>query len=110
MRDTHAQLLPGAMGWLVLALTLSAPGQDVAQPPSPGETPPAAGVLQELVPLGDGPLLPVTAEHQGRLLVLTYGLKSSGGLMADPNPRREPRRFVIYQGQRQIASGQFEYG
>ena len=115
MRNTHAQLLPGAMGWLVLVVTLasvaSTLGLNVAHPPAAEkEPPPGAGVLQEPAQLGDGPLLPVTAEHQGRLLVLTYGPKPGGGLMADQNPRREPRRFAIYQGQRQIASGQFEYG
>jgi hypothetical protein len=70
-----------------------------------------AGVPHEPASLSGGPLQPVTVEHQGRLLVLTYGPKPTGGLMVDPGPPRgESPRFVVYQGQRQIASGQFEYG
>ena len=116
MRNTHAQLLPGAMSWLVLVVTLASVaftlGLNVAHPPAAEkEPPPGAGVLQEPAQLGDGPLLPVTAEHQGRLLVLTYGPKPGAGGLASPiSPRGEPPRFAVYQGQRQIASGQFEYG
>ena len=127
MRPARTRFLSGTAFGLVLGLALTptfpAWGQPVAPPPSAGEAPLGASrplkresfafgdpVLQEPSLLGDGPLLPVTVEHQGRLLVLTYGPKSSGGLMADSNPRREPRRFAIYRGERQIASGQFEYG
>jgi hypothetical protein len=70
-----------------------------------------AGVLHEPAGRSGGPVQPITVEHQGRLLVLTYGPKpSAGGLVSFTDPRGEPPRFAVYQGQRQIASGQFEYG
>ncbi len=70
-----------------------------------------AGVPHEPASLSGGPLQPVTVEHRGRLLVLTYGSKpGAGGLMSSTDPRGESPRFVVYQGRRQIASGQFEYG
>ena len=70
-----------------------------------------AGVLHEPAARSGGPVQPITVEHQGRLLVLTYGPKpSAGGLVSFTDPRGEPPRFAVYQGQRQIASGQFEYG
>ncbi len=57
------------------------------------------------------PIQPVTIERHGRLLVLTYGPKpGAGGLMPSTGVRGEPPRFAVYQGQRQVASGQFEYG
>jgi hypothetical protein len=53
----------------------------------------------------------VTVEHQGRLLVLNYGSKpGTGALMASPAPRNEPPGFVVYKGERPIASGSFEFG
>ena len=70
-----------------------------------------AGVLHEPAARSGGPVQPITVEHQGRLLVLTYGPKpSAGGLVSFTDSRGEPPRFAVYQGQRQIASGQFEYG
>ena len=114
MRRIGTGLLSVAFAIVVtLALVSTAPawGQDVAQPPSAEEeSPPGAGVLHEPAPVSSSPLQPVTVEHRGRLLVLTYGPKSTDGLMVDPDRRREPPRFVISQGRRQIASGQFEYG
>ena len=117
MRPTSTQLLFGMTVWLVLGVTvmLQAPalGQDVAQPPSAGETTPRAGVQEESAPLSGEtpPLMAVTVERHGRVLVLNYGPKPGAGrLMANPGPRSEPPGFTIYQGQRQIASGQLEYG
>jgi len=70
-----------------------------------------AGVQQEPASRSGGPLQPVTAEHRGRLLVLTYGPKpGADGSASFTGPRGEPPRFAVYQGHRQIASGQFEYG
>ncbi len=70
-----------------------------------------AGALQEPATRNSGPLQPVTVEHQGRLLVLTYGPKPTpGALMSFTDPRGEPPRFAVYQGERQIAAGQFEFG
>jgi hypothetical protein len=69
------------------------------------------GVLQEPASRSGSPLQPVTVEHHGRLLVLTYGPEpGAGGLASPTGARGEPPRFAVYQGQRQIASGQFEYG
>jgi hypothetical protein len=110
----YTQLLSGTLPGLALALMSAAPawGQDVAQPSSAGEeSPPGAGVLQEPAGFSDSPLQPVTVEHRGRLLVLTYGPKPrADGSVSFTHPRGKPPRFAVYQGQRQIASGQFEYG
>ena len=106
------RFLSGATVWLLLILMPPAQGQDVAQASSAGETPLRAGVPREPVVLHSESLPPgITVEHRGRLLVLTYGSKSAGGVLSpDVNPRDEPSGFVVYQGQRPIASGQFEYG
>ncbi len=116
MRPTHTGLLSVAAACFVLALALastpSARGQEVAQPPSAEESPTVAEVLQEPTTLDGKPLPPgVTVEHRGRLLVLTYGSKSAGGgLMPNVNPQDEAPGFVVWQGQRPIASGKFEFG
>jgi len=94
---------------LVLASTVPVWGQDVAG----DESPPRAGVLHEVaaaeVAGSVGPT--VKLEHKGRLLVLDYRPSGSvGGQPATAGPQGEPPRFAIYRGQRQIASGQFEYG
>ena len=71
-----------------------------------------AGVLQEPATLS-GQSLPsmITVERHGPLLVLTYGSKSAGGgLMSNVDSRSEPPGFVVYQGQRPIATGKFEFG
>jgi hypothetical protein len=113
MRHAHTRLVSAAVICFGLAVAPTHPvrGQDVAQPPSAGESPPGAGVLQPPTTLSGGPLQPVTVEHQGRLLVLTYGPKpGAGGLASPTSARGKPPRFAVYQGQRQIAAGQFEYG
>jgi hypothetical protein len=140
-RTCKGALLSGAALWLALGLvlTLRAPiwGQNVAQPSwrglpalasrgHPGlallshdvpevqgqDALATAGVLQEPASLGGGlPVPTVTVERHGRLLVLTYGPKSTGGaLMSNAGPRGEPPGFTVYKGQRKVASGQFEYG
>ncbi len=115
MRYIGTGLLSVAFAIVVtLALVSTAPawGQDVAQPPSAGgEAPRGAGVLQEPATLSSSPLQPVTVEHRGRLLVLTYGPKpGADGVTPYMAPRGTPPRFAVYRGQRQIAAGQFEYG
>jgi len=115
MRHTHTRLAATVCSALALALASAPParGQNVPQPPSAGkESPPRAGVLQKSATLSGGPLLAaLTVERRGRLLVLTYGPKSAGGaLSSNAGPRGEPPQFAVYQGQRQIASGRFEYG
>jgi len=70
-----------------------------------------AGVLHEPAARSGGPLQPITVERHGRLLVLTYGPKpGADGSVSFTGPRGAPPRFAVYQGQRQIASGRFEYG
>jgi hypothetical protein len=110
MKPTHAQLAFAAAFWLALGSTLAAGGQTVAQPPPAGESPP--GVLQEPTDPGGALLQPaVTAERHGRLLVLTYGLRSArGGLSSNVGPRGERPTFAVFKDRRPIASGQFEYG
>ncbi len=116
IKHTCARLLFGAGFCLVPAFVLLASmspvqGQNVAQPPSAGETPPRAGALQKPVIIDSESLPPaVTVEHHGRLLVLTCGKSAGGVLSSNTSPRGAPPRFAIYQGQRQIGSGQFEYG
>ncbi len=139
MKHPHTQLALAAAFWLVLAWALTASGQNVAQAPWRGRPALASrghlglvflshdapvafhmqgqdalattGVLQEPASRSGSPLQPVTVEHHGRLLVLTYGPEpGAGGLASPTGARGEPPRFAVYQGQRQIASGQFEYG
>jgi hypothetical protein len=98
MRSTRTQLACGAILWLlsgaVLWQSTSAWGQTA--PVLSGQ--PSAGKPG------------VTVERQGRLLVLNYGVP---GEDAQSEPKSEPNSppgFAIYEGQRKIASGQFEYG
>jgi hypothetical protein len=79
------------------ASALGAQGQDALA---------MAGVPQEPVADSASPLQPVTVEHRGRLLVLTYGPKP--GAASFTGARGSAPRFVVYQGQRQIAAGRFE--
>ena len=89
----------------------SGTGEDPATEEQGPDALATAEAIQGAPPLGDSPLQPVTVEHQGRLLVLTYGPKPGAGALASPTSTRgESPRFAIYQGQRQIAAGQFEYG
>ncbi len=112
MRYTHTKSASVASAIAVaLALVSTAPawGQDVAQLPSAGqESPPGAGVLQEPAPVSSSPLQPITVEHRGRRLVLTYGPKP--GAPSFTGARGSAPRFAVYQGERQIATGRFEYG
>jgi len=134
MKPMYTQLAFAAALWLALGPTLASGGQDppwrgrpaLASRGHPGlalagdalatreqgqDALATAGVLKEPVIAIGGPLQPVAAKRQGRLLILTYGSKPTpGALMSFTGPRGEPPRFVIYQGRRQIASGQFEYG
>ena len=52
----------------------------------------------------------VTAKRQGRLLTLDCQLRDAGGRKYTSQTRTNPPRFAIYQGDREIASGSFEYG
>ncbi len=112
----HGRLLFGAafcpaLAFALLVATPAARGQNVAQPPSAGETLRGADALQEPIIIGSESLPPaVTVEHRGRLLVLTCGKSAGGVLSSNVSPRGQPPRFTVYRGQRQIASGQFEYG
>ncbi len=66
----------------------------------------------QTAPLGGMPAMKpaVTAERQGRLLVLSYKLVGADGQPVTQNVPGGPPEFTIYQGNRRIASGQFEYG
>ena len=98
MRPTRTRLLCGAFVWLTLGAALWQNASAWGQTASVLAGPPSAGKPG------------VTVERQGRLLVLRYG---TPGRDVQSEPRSEPNRppeFAIYQGQRKIASGQFEYG
>ncbi len=70
-----------------------------------------AEVPQLPAALSSSPLQPITVEHRGRLLVLNYGPQpGSGGLLTNPRPRGAAPGFAIFQGQRPIVTGRFEYG
>lgn len=51
----------------------------------------------------------VTATRWGRLLKLSYDARS-GGYASRESARATPPQFVVYEGDRQVASGSFEYG
>ena len=60
-----------------------------------------------------GPLTSsVTTQRAGRLLKLNYQLLDADGRKYERNDgdRGHPPQFAVYQGDRQIASGSFEYG
>ena len=58
-----------------------------------------------------GPLVPtVKVQGQGRILRLSYELRGVGGETYTGGDRSKPPTFAVYKGQKQIASGQFEYG
>jgi len=52
----------------------------------------------------------VTAQRQGRLLVLSYKLVSADGRPAMPSVPSSRPEFTVHKGKRKIASGKFEYG
>ena len=65
---------------------------------------------QEILKVG-GPLVPtVKAQRQGRVLRLSYELRGAGGETYTGGDRNKPPTFAIYKGQKQIASGAFEFG
>ena len=81
-------------GWRILAawaLLLPAPALATAQAP-------------------DVARLSLTVKRAGRLLTLDCQRLGANGQRA-PNPDRDhPPKFAVYQGDRQIGSGTFEYG
>jgi hypothetical protein len=52
----------------------------------------------------------VKVERQGRVLTLDYQLSGIGGEKYTASDRSKPPTFTIYQGDKKIASGTFEYG
>ena len=52
----------------------------------------------------------ITAGCRGRTLVLRHEFLGIGGERYSPEGRDRPPRFTIFQGQKAVASGQFEYG
>jgi hypothetical protein len=52
----------------------------------------------------------VKAERQGRTLTLNYELLGIGGETYASPDRSKPPTFTVYQGDKKIASGTFEYG
>jgi hypothetical protein len=52
----------------------------------------------------------VTAKRESRLLTLDYQLLDADGLKYRQNERTNPSQFAVYQGDRLIGSGSFEYG
>lgn len=58
-----------------------------------------------------GPLVPtVKVQRRGRILRFSYELHGVGGETYTGGDRSKPPTFAIYKGQKQIASGQFEFG
>ena len=98
MTPAHMRRFSQATVWLLLGLALG-PGIAIAG------SEPALGAT-------DGLLKPsVKIERQGRLLVLTYhAVDAQGAPYSTAEQRSLSPRFTIYKGQREIASGQFEYG
>ncbi len=52
----------------------------------------------------------VKVQRQGTVLVLNYELTGVGGEVYAPGDRGKPPVFTICRGDREIASGQFEFG
>ena len=52
----------------------------------------------------------VKAKRQGSLLVLDYELQGVGGETYTSGDRSKPPKFTVYKGDKEIASGQFEFG
>jgi hypothetical protein len=52
----------------------------------------------------------VKVERQGRILRMDYQLLDAQGRKYASSDRSSPPRFVVYQGNRKIGSGNFEYG
>ena len=52
----------------------------------------------------------VKAKRQGRILVLDYELVGAGGEKYTGGDRSKPPTFTVYKGDKEIASGEFEFG
>jgi hypothetical protein len=52
----------------------------------------------------------VTFQRRGSVLKLYYALVGADGWKYSPRDRSDPPRFTVYQGDREIGSGKFEYG
>jgi len=52
----------------------------------------------------------VKAKRQGRILVLNYELVGAGGEKYTGGDRSKPPTFTVYKGDKEIASGKFEFG
>lgn len=58
-----------------------------------------------------GPLVPtIKVQRQRRILRLSYELHGAGGEIYSSGDRSKPPTFAVYRGQKQIASGKFEFG
>ena len=57
------------------------------------------------------PLVPtIKVQREGRLLRLSYELHGIGGETYIDSDRGEPPTFAVYKGDKQITSGEFEFG
>jgi hypothetical protein len=57
------------------------------------------------------PLVPtIKVQRQGRILRFSYELLGAGGEAYSKGDRSNPPTFAIYKGDKQIASGKFEFG
>jgi len=82
-------------GWRIMAvgaLLLPAPAL-AAPPPNPGV-----------------PTSSVTVKRAGRLMMMDYKLLDANGQKSRNPDRTHPPRFAVYQGDRLVGSGTFEYG
>lgn len=52
----------------------------------------------------------VKAQRRGRILALNYELLGVGGEMYTSANRTKPPTFTVYKGDKEIASGKFEFG
>ena len=52
----------------------------------------------------------VQVERRARSMILNYELRGRGGERYAPDSTAEPPTFVVYKGERKVASGDFEYG
>ncbi len=65
---------------------------------------------EEILKVG-APLVPtIKVQREGRILRLSYELRGVGGETYTGGDRNKPPTFAIYKGQKQIASGKFEFG
>lgn len=52
----------------------------------------------------------VRVERRARSMILNYELRGRGGERYVPSGTSQPPTFVVYKGERKVASGDFEYG